>query len=185
MYSTGESWTALQPYQCALLADQTRIRFGQDASEYVLHISGAGDKSSLGKRARVSSEHGPAKRAKTEPSQIRCLHLLKKHRESRNPINWRQEKITRTRDEAAALVEHLRAEIEQRSERGESLAEVFRALALVESDCSSAKRGGDLGPFSRGQMQPSFESAAYALQVLQLSGVVASDSGMHIILRLE
>ena len=29
----------------------------------------------------------------------------------------------------------------------------FAELASKESDCSSAKRGGDLGPFGRGQMQ--------------------------------
>lgn len=29
----------------------------------------------------------------------------------------------------------------------------FAEIASKESDCSSAKRGGDLGPFGRGQMQ--------------------------------
>ncbi len=163
-----------------------RLKFAQDKSEFVVHIAGLGDKTNLGKRARVnSSAEQPNKRAKTTPQQVRCLHLLKKHRESRNPVNWRQEKITRTREEAKALVEQLRSEIEQRAASGESLVEVFKSLALVESDCSSAKRGGDLGVFGRGQMQPSFESAAFALHVLQLSGVVSSDSGMHIILRIE
>jgi NIMA-interacting peptidyl-prolyl cis-trans isomerase 1 len=182
----GTTWQSLQPYRCTLLSDQMRLKFAQDKSEFVVRISGLGDKTNLGKRARVStSDDQPNKRAKTTPSQIRCLHLLKKHRESRNPTNWRQEKITRTREEATALVENLRAEIEQRAANGESLVDVFKALALVESDCSSAKRGGDLGVFGRGQMQPSFESASFALSVLQLSGVVSSDSGVHIILRIE
>ena len=32
----------------------------------------------------------------------------------------------------------------------------FAELASTESDCSSAKRGGDLGPFGRGQMQSKY-----------------------------
>ncbi len=37
----------------------------------------------------------------------------------------------------------------------------FEELASTESDCSSYKRGGDLGPFGRGKMQKEFEAAAY------------------------
>ena len=45
----------------------------------------------------------------------------------------------------------------------------FKELARVNSDCSSAKNGGDLGPFGRGQMQSSFEEGTYALKVGELS----------------
>jgi len=41
----------------------------------------------------------------------------------------------------------------------------FDSLATKESHCSSAKRGGDLGEFGRGQMQAPFEEATYALKV--------------------
>lgn len=73
-------------------------------------------------------------------------------------------------------------------------------VAQTESDCSSAKRGGDLGKFGKGTMQPPFEEAAFALEVClrvvflfkvvtkkvgELSGIVESDSGIHIILRTE
>lgn len=51
------------------------------------------------------------------------------------------------------------------------------------SDCSSARQGGDLGFFGRGQMQKPFEEATYALPVGGMSGVVQTDSGTHIILR--
>ena len=59
----------------------------------------------------------------------------------------------------------------------------FSELASTESDCSSAKKGGDLGYFGRGQMQKPFEEASYALKVNELSEVVETDSGLHIILR--
>lgn len=59
----------------------------------------------------------------------------------------------------------------------------FAELASKYSDCSSAKRGGDLGPFSRGAMQKPFEQAAFALKVGELSTPVHTDSGIHIIQR--
>lgn len=59
----------------------------------------------------------------------------------------------------------------------------FAELAQKYSDCSSAKRGGDLGPFGHGAMQRPFEQAAFALKIGELSEPVHTDSGVHIILR--
>lgn len=59
----------------------------------------------------------------------------------------------------------------------------FAELAQKYSDCSSAKRGGDLGPFGHGAMQKPFEQAAFALKIGELSEPVHTDSGVHIILR--
>eukprot|EP00899_Mesostigma_viride_P015236 jgi/Mesvir1/23713/Mv18660-RA.1 len=59
----------------------------------------------------------------------------------------------------------------------------FATLARTESDCGSAKEGGDLGYFGPNQMQKPFEEAAFALEIGGLSGIVQSDSGAHIILR--
>lgn len=59
----------------------------------------------------------------------------------------------------------------------------FAELAQKYSDCSSARRGGDLGPFSRGAMQKPFEDCAFSLKVGELSEPLFTDSGVHIILR--
>jgi parvulin-like peptidyl-prolyl isomerase len=60
----------------------------------------------------------------------------------------------------------------------------FEGIAGEYSDCSSAKRGGDLGPFKRGQMQKPFEDASFALEIGEISELVSTDSGIHIIKRI-
>ena len=61
----------------------------------------------------------------------------------------------------------------------------FSELAKKYSECSSASKGGDLGSFGRGQMQKAFEDVGFNLKVGELSEPVVSDSGVHIILRIE
>lgn len=58
----------------------------------------------------------------------------------------------------------------------------FAKLAKQSSqDPGSAAKGGDLGFFGRGMMVKPFEEAAFALQENQISEVVRSDFGFHII----
>jgi NIMA-interacting peptidyl-prolyl cis-trans isomerase 1 len=58
-------------------------------------------------------------------------------------------------------------------------------IAYEYSECSSAAKFGDLGMFGRGAMQKPFEDAAFALKVGEVSGLVDTDSGIHVILRLQ
>ncbi|NXY22609.1 PIN1 isomerase, partial [Atrichornis clamosus] len=121
--------------------------------------------------------------ARAEPGRVRCSHLLVKHNQSRRPSSWRQERITRSKEEALELLFPVFFPgYIQKIKSGE---EDFESLASQFSDCSSAKAGGDLGAFGRGQMQKPFEDASFALRAGEMSGPVFTESGIHIILRTE
>jgi peptidyl-prolyl cis-trans isomerase C len=59
--------------------------------------------------------------------------------------------------------------------------EDFAALAREHSNDGSAAQGGDLGVFQRGQMVPAFDQAVFALEPGQVSDVVTTQFGHHII----
>lgn len=65
-----------------------------------------------------------------------------------------------------------------------SLGEAFEKLAADFSICSSAKNGGNLGEFPKGRMVPAFEKALLALKENEISGIVRTQFGYHIIKRL-
>ncbi|KAG6036675.1 protein kinase ssp1 [Claviceps sp. LM458 group G5] len=131
-------------------------------------------------KAYMAANHGVASHPSAVPGapegKIRAAHLLVKHKDSRRPSSWREAEITRTKDEAMEIIQAH----EQMIKSGKA---TLRDLASSESDCSSASKRGDLGYFGRGDMQQQFEEAAFALQPGEISGVVQSDSGLHLIER--
>lgn len=83
---------------------------------------------------------------------------------------------TRSDEDAKKLAEELLARIKK--------GEDFGKIASENSDCPSGKSAaGSLGEFGRGMMAKEFEDAAYALKVGEISGVVKSPFGYHIIRR--
>jgi len=60
--------------------------------------------------------------------------------------------------------------------------EDFSALAREKSRCPSSQQGGDLGWATKGMMVPEFENAAFALKKGQMSEVVKSSYGYHVIM---
>ena len=61
----------------------------------------------------------------------------------------------------------------------------FSELAKENSDCPSGTKGGELGYFSRGQMVPEFEETAFKLKVGEVSEIVKTNFGYHIIKVLD
>jgi len=110
--------------------------------------------------------------------KIRASHLLVKHKDSRRPSSWREAEIKRTKDEAMSII----LGHETRIRSGQSS---LGQLAVSESDCSSARKMGDLGFFGKGDMQKEFEEAAFQLKPGEMSHVVETASGLHLIERLE
>lgn len=134
---------------------------------------------------RASKRHKPQSSSSSGPKEVRVLHILKKHKGSRRPSSWRQAKITSTKEEATEELLGLLEIIKEEEANPDELRATFEEIARTESDCSSAKRGGDLGFFGRRKMQPAFEQASFALKIGELTNeVVETSSGVHLILRI-
>jgi parvulin-like peptidyl-prolyl isomerase len=105
------------------------------------------------------------------PGNIRASHIL---------ISYQgvpRTTATRTKEEALVLAEDLMAKIKA----GESL----ESLAGAYSDCPSSEKQGDLGFFKKGRMVKPFEDTAFALKPGEISGIVETQSGYHIIKRTQ
>lgn len=131
----------------------------------------------LNQHTKKSQWDKPDKPAQlVDDDEVQCSHILVKHAGSRRPSSWREDNIKRSKDEALDILNGYRHQIVSKEQTFEDLAKAY-------SDCSSAKRDGDLGMFKRGQMQKPFEDVAFELKVGQLSQPVETQSGVHIILR--
>lgn len=104
--------------------------------------------------------------------KITCSHILIAFKGGKNAS------ATRTKEEAKTLAEKLLKE--SRVENAD-----FAKLAKENSDDGSKAEGGDLGAFGKGEMVKSFEEAAFKLKVGEVSELVESDFGFHIIKRTK
>ncbi|HUV37919.1 MAG TPA: peptidylprolyl isomerase [Patescibacteria group bacterium] len=100
----------------------------------------------------------------TEPEKVRASHILLK-------FNPGDDDKVRAEKKAGAqeLLEKVRGGAN------------FAQLAVEHSDCPSKSRGGDLDFFSRGMMVKEFEDVAFALDVGEVSDLVETQFGYHII----
>ena len=98
---------------------------------------------------------------------IRASHILISAKKDAKP-----EEIAAAKTKAENILAAVRKDNKQ-----------FEALAQKESACPSGKQNGSLGLFQKGQMVKEFEDAAFALKEGEVSGVVQTEFGFHIIRR--
>ena len=112
--------------------------------------------------AREFYDKNPDKFKQSE--QVRASHILIR--------------VDEKADDATKKKAHDRAQaILKRARSGED----FAKLAKENSADGSAAQGGDLNYFGRGQMVPAFDEAAFSLKNGQISDVVTTQFGYHII----
>lgn len=99
-----------------------------------------------------------------QPEQVEASHIL---------VKVEPEATADAKAEAKKKAEDLLKKVKEGGD--------FEALAKEHSDCPSAAEGGKLGSFGRGQMVKEFEEAAFAMKKGEVSGIVETQFGYHII----
>jgi len=109
-----------------------------------------------------------------EPEEIAASHILVAYQGAEKA----GDDIQRTKEEAKQRAEELLEKVKQ---DGADFAETAKS----ESDGPSKDKGGDLGTFKKGAMHKNFEEAAWKLEIDQISDVVETPFGFHIIKRTK
>jgi hypothetical protein len=127
-----------------------------------------------GAETRAVAEQVPPAAVADAPTQIEASHILVSYQGATRAMPT----VTRTRDEARALAAQLAAKAH---EPGTD----FAVLAKEASDGPSGVEGGALPKFGRQQMVKPFSDAAFALRPGEISGVVETNFGFHVIQRTQ
>lgn len=138
--------------------------------------------SQAAKKARLDSAAASTVGA---PKQVRCRHILVRHKDSKEPVDRvrNNKPVTRSLAEAERILREALEAIESSPEKS-----VFTQRCKAVSECSTSLKGGemagDLGWMSRGQAHAAVEVAAFALPVGHISDIVESDEGVHVLWRI-
>ena len=103
------------------------------------------------------------------PEQVSAQHILIRVERDAEP-----DEVEARRAAAQAILDRLAA--------GEDFSELARELS---EDAGTREQSGDLGFFRRGQMVPEFEDVAFALEPGEMSDLVRTDFGFHVILATD
>jgi parvulin-like peptidyl-prolyl isomerase len=120
--------------------------------------------------ARAAAAMDPA-----DAETVEASHLLVAYQGSRRAAPT----ITRTKEEAKKRADEALAKAKKKG------AEFEKVVAEYSDEPRAAERGGKLGAFTRRRMAKEFSDAAFALKPGELSGVVETPFGYHVILRTK
>jgi len=149
-----------------LTGPQTAERFNAAHGSWVYRVSAYNAKRLVKPLAELLED------IPDEPTEIAASHIL---------IGYKGAKLsTQTRDAAAA-----RRRAQEVLAKAKAPDADFAALAREYSDGPSAASGGDLGTFGKGKMTKTFEDAAWKLEVGEVSDVVETPFGFHVIKRTK
>jgi parvulin-like peptidyl-prolyl isomerase len=109
-----------------------------------------------------------------EPDSIRARHVLVMHVDSKA----KPEGVLRSKEQALARARECLLKVR-------SGADFSAMVAEYSDEPGAAERGGDLGMFKRATMVKAFSDAAFELRVGEISEVVETAYGFHIIKRTE
>ncbi len=164
-----------------LLAKEGRKQKLDQAAKYKAQVAFQSDNLLAGATFQQMSSSAPVDekaarawfdRHKGEYERLKVRHILVRMKGSQVPMQPGSKDLTE--EEALAKARDLRKKI---ADGGD-----FAELAKTESDDpGSGQNGGDLGTVRRGSMAPSFEQAAFALPVGQVSEPVKTNFGYHLI----
>jgi len=199
--ASGSGAVSMQRKQASIVSIRKNLLSGAKFSDSVTLYSQAPDASSGGDMGWFSP--GGISPAFSEVFQLPVggythvirspagFHIVKVQEE-----RWKQPELGESHDEIHArhillkvpdhANEAIRAKIMNRAQNiardmENADDEAFATRAKEMSQGPSASKGGDLGWFRRGQMVAAFEKASFALKVGEVSGVVTSPFGLHII----
>jgi hypothetical protein len=164
---------ALAAAASAGLASLTGLGCGGAQGGAASPETGAADSASAGRRCLADAEAKHARKA-SEPSRIAVKNVIVRYAGAqRAPAT-----VTRTREEACLRAEEALSKLKA----GTSFADV---VAAYSDETGNASRGGSLGTIERSDVAGSFADAAFELESGEVSQVIETPFGFHLILRTE
>jgi peptidyl-prolyl cis-trans isomerase NIMA-interacting 1 len=122
----------------------------------------------------IATAHATRARFSGEPAKVSVRHILVKYSGAKNAADG----IKRTREEAC-----LRAlEVRDKLREGADFEEMVKEYS---DEPGAATRGGSIGAVERAELEKPFADAAFELSINQMSDIVETPFGFHLIVRFE
>ena len=166
--SKTESEDELKKKEALLLAAEAARKFTPRHQPWVYEISSW----AAGKMRKPLNDLIEDIPKEETPDEIAASHVLIGYKSAQ------RSEAVRTKDQARDLAQDIRR---QATADGAD----FAAIARQHSEGPSKDKGGDLGAFKKGKMSPAFEKAAFKLKVGEISDVVETPFGFHVIKRTK